>query len=126
MRYTEQFLIYAEAAAMDNGSPTELALERLNMIKRRGYGYDPVVASPVDYPDGLNLNDFRDAVLQERAYEFINEQRRWWDLLRTGTVKEAIEASGQTFHEARLLWPIPQSEIDNNPALGPEDQNPYY
>ena len=32
-RYTEALLIYAEAAAMAAGSPSALALERLNMVK---------------------------------------------------------------------------------------------
>lgn len=128
IRYTEAFLIYAEAAAMANGSPTALALERLNMIKRRGYGYDPTVASPVDYPSGMTLSDFRDAVLLERKYEFVNECKRWWDLKRIGKVKEAIETEfpSLTFNEYRLLWPIPQNEINNNTALTQNDQNPGY
>ncbi len=125
-RYTEAFLIYAEAASMANGSPTDLALERLNMIRRRAYGYDPAVPSPVDYESGMNINDFRDTVLMERAKSFIVEGKRWWDLKRTGTVKKAMAAVGRTVIDARLLWPIAQEEIDNNPAISQEDQNPGY
>lgn len=125
-RFTEAFLIYAEAASMANGSPTALALERLNMIRRRAYGYDPGVPSPVDYAAGMSINDFRDAVLMERAKSFIVEGKRWWDLKRTGTVKEAMAAVGRTVIDARLLWPVPQEEIDNNPAISQEDQNPGY
>lgn len=125
-RYTEAFLIYAEAADMANGGPTPLALERLNMIKRRAYGFDPSVPSPVDYPAGLSQNDFRDTVLMERAKSFILEGKRWWDLKRTGTEKAAMEAVGRTFIDARLLWPIPQEEIENNPDITQQDQNPGY
>ncbi|MEO5999758.1 MAG: RagB/SusD family nutrient uptake outer membrane protein [Chitinophagaceae bacterium] len=125
-RYTEAFLIYAEAADMAAGAPSALALERLNMIKRRAYGYDPAVVSPVDYPAGLSKDGFRDAVLNERGYEFILEGRRWWDLKRTGRVKTAMVAAGRTFIDSRLLWPIPTEELNNNPALTQADQNPGY
>lgn len=125
-RYTEAFLIYAEASCMADGSPSELALERLNMIKRRAYGYDFSLPSPVDYPSGLNKDAFRDSVLKERGYEFILEGRRWWDLKRTGRVKAAMQAIGKNFIDARLLWPIPQDEINNNPAITQADQNPGY
>ncbi|MEJ7827293.1 MAG: RagB/SusD family nutrient uptake outer membrane protein [Segetibacter sp.] len=125
-RYTEAFLIYAEAASMAAGAPPALALERLNMIKRRAYGYDPASISPVDYPSGMSKDGFRDAVLNERGYEFILEGRRWWDLKRTGRVKSVMEAAGRTFNNFRLLWPIPTEEINNNPALSAKDQNPGY
>ena len=125
-RYTEAFLIYAEAAAMATGTPPALALERLNIIKRRAYGYDLPAASPVDYPAGMSKETFRDAVLNERGYEFLIEGHRWWDLKRTGRVKTAMQAAGRTFIDARLLWPIPTEEINNNPALTQADQNPGY
>ena len=125
-RYTEAFLFYAEAACRAAGGPSPLALERLNMIKRRAYGYDPNTASPVDYAAGLSEEDFVDAVLNERAYEFLVERRRWWDLKRTGKVKEAFDAVGRPIIDERLLWPIPENEINNNPALSQADQNPGY
>jgi hypothetical protein len=125
-RYAEALLFYAEAACQAEGGPSALALERLNMIRRRAYGYDPNVASPVDYPSGMGKEAFVDAVLQERAFEFILERRRWFDLKRTGKVKEAFAAVGKTLIDARLLWPIPENEINNNPAINPEDQNPGY
>lgn len=125
-RYTEAFLIYAEADCMANHGPTTLALERLNMIRRRAYGYDPTLPSSVDYASGMSMNDFRDTVLMERAYEFIVEGKRWWDLERTGTVKTAMGLVGRTVIDARLLWPIPQAEIDNNSNISQQDQNPGY
>ena len=125
-RYTEAFLFYAEASCMAEGSPSSSALEKLNMIKRRAYGLDPTVASDIDYPSGMSKTDFRDAVLQERAYEFLIERRRWYDLKRTGKVKEAFAASGKTILDERFLFPIPENEINNNPAIGQEDQNPGY
>lgn len=125
-RYTEAFLIFAEADCMANKGPTDLALERLNMIRRRAYGYDPNVSSPVDYSSGMTMDNFRDTVLMERAYSFIVEGKRWWDLKRTGTVKTAMGLVGRTVIDARLLWPIPQAEIDNNSEISQADQNPGY
>ena len=111
---------------MANGGPTTSALERLNIIKRRAYGYDTGTPSPVDYAAGMSKEQFRNTVLMERAYEFIVEGQRWQDLKRTGTVKQAMEAVGRTVIDARLLWPIPQEEIDNNPDIEQQDQNPGY
>lgn len=125
-RYAEALLFYAEAAARAEGGPSALALERLNMVKRRAYGYDPNAVSPVDYPAGMSEEAFVDAVLQERAYEFLLERRRFFDLKRTGKVQEAFAAVGKTFIPERLLFPIPENEINNNPAITQADQNPGY
>ncbi len=127
IRYAEPFLIYAEAANMAEDGPSPLALERLNMIRRRGYGYNPSTASPVDYAGGMSKETFKEAVIKERAYEFMLERRRFWDLIRTNTIKEeTLAAKGLNYSDTRLLYPIPQSEISNNPALSDEDQNPGY
>ncbi len=125
-RFAEAYLFYAEAACMAENGPSDLALERLNVIKRRAYGYELNSVSPVDYPSGMSVNDFRDAVIQERAYEFLIERRRWFDLKRTGKVEEAFAAAGNPIISQRLLWPIPENEINNNPAINQEDQNPGY
>ncbi|TJZ52447.1 RagB/SusD family nutrient uptake outer membrane protein [Sphingobacterium olei] len=125
-RYAETLLFYAEAACRAENGPSALALERLNMIRRRAYGYNPDVASPVDYPSGMQEEDFIDTIMQERAYEFLIERRRWWDLKRIGKAKEAFAAIGKTLIDERLLYPIPENEINNNPAIGQENQNPGY
>ena len=127
IRFAEAFLIYAEAACMANNNPTDLALERLNIIKRRGYGEALNTPSEIDYPNGMSAANFRATVIKERAYEFMLECRRFWDLKRTNTIKqELMDAKGKTFIDTRLLYPIPQPEISNNPALTQADQNPGY
>lgn len=125
-RLPEAYLIYAEAVNEIEGGPTALALERLNIVKRRAYGYDPYAPSPVDFPSGLSQAEFKDTVLQERGYEFILELKRWFDLKRTGRAKQVIEATGKDFNDISLLFPIPLDEINNNPALTSADQNPGY
>lgn len=125
-RFTEAYLFYAEAACRAEGSPSALALERLNMVKRRAYGYDINSVSPVDYPSGMSKDKFIDTVMKERGYEFMVEHRRWFDLKRTGKVKEAFAAVGKNVIDERLLWPIPEDELNNNPGISQEDQNPGY
>ncbi len=125
-RYAEALLFYAEASALADGAPSALALERLNMVRRRGYGLDPSTPSAVDYPSGMSVEQFQDTILQERGYEFLLERKRWHDLQRTGTVQEAFAAAGKTYIDSRLLWPIPEDEINNNDAISQADQNPGY
>lgn len=128
-RYPDDLLIYAEAASQANGGPTPLAVERLNMVRRRGYGYDPKQPSAVDFTlaTAPTAQAFRDLVLRERAYEFMLEGKRWFDLVRTNTVKQVIlAAKGINVPDYFLLFPIPVQEIDNNPALTAKDQNPGY
>src|SRR6478736_1634444 len=124
-RYADPLLIYAEAASQINNGPTALALERLNMVHRRAFGFNPTVPAPsVDFTlTGQTAATFRDLVLTERAYEFLCEGKRWFDLIRTGTVKQVIKtAKNITVADAHLIWPIPKQEIDNNPDINPEDQ----
>ncbi|MCB0688703.1 MAG: RagB/SusD family nutrient uptake outer membrane protein, partial [Saprospiraceae bacterium] len=125
-RLAETYLIYAEADAMATGSVTTEALEALNVIRRRAYGMDPHSASEIDYLGDVSVAEFQDLVLQEKAYEFIVEGQRWWDLKRTGKVEEAMTAADKEFRSERLLWPLPEDEINNNPDINQEDQNPGY
>jgi starch-binding outer membrane protein, SusD/RagB family len=128
-RYPDALFIYAEAASQANNGPTALAFERLNMVRRRAYGLNVSTASAVDYTPAMasTAQAFRDIVLKERAYEFLVEHKRWFDLIRTKTVKPVIKAAkGIDVPDYFLLFPIPQQEIDNNDDIGPGDQNPGY
>ncbi|GAA4316829.1 RagB/SusD family nutrient uptake outer membrane protein [Compostibacter hankyongensis] len=128
LRYADVLTLYAEADAMAENGPSALAIECLNKVKRRGYGYPFDVASPVDYPStGWTAESFRDTVLQERGYEHFMEGKRWEDLRRTKKAASVIlHAKGIAVQQSAYLWPIPQQEIDTNPALSPDDQNPGY
>ena len=100
----------------------------LNKVHRRAFGVDPKTPSAVDFDIAdYDANSFVDLVLQERAYEFIFEGKRWFDLKRTGTAAATIlAAKGITIQEIAYLWPIPTYELDFNDLMGPEDQNPGY
>lgn len=78
-----------------------------------------------------NKEDMRTAIAKERRLELVFEGYRWYDLKRTGKVKEVMEnavgADGQKIGYLlpvnRQVWPIPQAELDKNKKLV---QNPGY
>jgi starch-binding outer membrane protein, SusD/RagB family len=128
-RYADLLTIYAEADCMANGGPTPDGMEKLNMVHRRGYGYDPTQPSPVDFVAAdYNEDTFIDLVLKERLYELFSEHKRFYDLKRTGKLKEVIkDVKGIDVADKHLLWPIPNSEYNYNKAIDEvNDQNPGY
>src|SRR5687767_11746731 len=128
-RYADVLLFHAEAAARAAGVPTAAAMESLNKVHRRGYGYDQNVPSPVDFNvANYDLTSFIDLVVRERGYETMYEGKRWLDLKRLGIAKQRIkEVKNIDVAEKHMMWPIPNSEMLYNKALDPvADQNPGY
>jgi hypothetical protein len=129
-RYADVLLMYAEADCRASGSPGADAMEKLNMVHRRAYGKNPVLAdATVDFKlTDYNKNSFIELCLKERGYETQFEAKRWLDLKRTGEVKARIKAAtGKDVADKHLLWPIPVSELNYNSAIDPvKDQNPGY
>ncbi len=130
-RYADVLLMSAEAECRSTGSVSAAAMEKVNMIHRRAYGYNPLVASPVDFKLADYTKDsFIDLVIQERCYEFATEGRRWLDLKRLGAtkLKQIIKANtGIDVADKHLLWPIPVAELSYNKKIDPtRDQNPGY
>jgi starch-binding outer membrane protein, SusD/RagB family len=104
IRYSEVALTYVEAVG-----PTPEAYAIMNQIRTR--------AGLSNLTLGLSVNDFRLAVLNERAWELAFEGNRLYDLRRFNKVKQVVtEASGITAEQA-TFYPIPQTEIDLNPGL---------
>ncbi len=130
-RYADVLLFYAECVAQADGAPNADAMEKLNMVHRRAYGKDPLVADAgVDFKlsDYSTKEAFVDLVVKERGYENCNEAKRWPDLKRLGIAEETILAmKGITVQPKHLLWPIPTTEYNYNKAIDPvKDQNPGY
>ena len=85
-RYADLLLFHAESAARAAAAPTSAAMESLNQVHRRAYGYDPAVPSPIDFDiNDYDLNTFIDLVVRERGYETMYEGKRWLDLKRAKT-----------------------------------------
>ena len=120
LRYADVLLMYAEALNEEVYADTGEAFAALNQVRGRA-GINALTAA--DLPGQAS---FREAIYQERRLELALENHRWFDLIRTGTAAAALLKVGLTVPETRLLYPVPQSEVDvmNNPAGFP--QNPGY
>jgi len=127
-RYADLLLYYAEADCRVNNGPTDDGVEKLNMVHRRAYGYNPLAASAVDFKKANYTKEtFLDLVLQERGYETLFEGKRYADLKRMGKYAQTIlNAYGITINDKILLYPIPLDEMNFNDAIDESDQNPGY
>ena len=116
LRYADVLLMLAEDE--NELGNTETAKTYLNLVRRRAGLADATQQSQVDV---------RDAITLERRLELIGEGHRWFDLLRTGTAVSVMNAwfASQNITtritNRDLLQPIPQDQIDTDPAI---KQNP--
>ena len=111
LRYADVLLLLAEAT----GDP-------LYLNKVRARAGLPLFGNPgypsAQYPT-IDL-----AVEHERRMEFALEYQRWFDLKRTGRAVAVLTAKGKAVNANKLLLPVPQYALGQNPNLSP--QNPGY
>ncbi len=107
IRYSDILLVYAEASG-----PTPEAYAAINKIRNRaGIG---------DLMPGLGIGAFREAVIEERAWELAFEGNRLFDLRRTHTMEAVLEGRyGKFITSGAYFFPIPQRELDTNPLITP-------
>ena len=114
LRLADVVLLLAEAENELNN--TQGAAQLLNQVRTR-----------VDLPPttATTQTDLRAAIALERRLELAFEGHRWFDLKRTGQAVEVMNSlnRGYDVDENKLLFPIPQTELDRNPLL---TQNPGY
>ncbi|GAC1516249.1 MAG: RagB/SusD family nutrient uptake outer membrane protein [Gemmatimonadaceae bacterium] len=135
-RFAEALLMYAEAQN-ELGNAAE-AVRSVNLVRARaraGSTGTEARPEPADLAV-MGLSQMRDAIFMERNWELAHEVKRWWDVVRRDTEDPGYWYS-QTIHSPRHTekwpdlaqrtylkrFPVPQREIDNNPAL---KQNPGY
>lgn len=126
LRYADILLTYAEATNETDG-PTADAYEAVNKVRRRARAVGTAFAQADKvYPDltGLSKDQFRDALLNERAQEFVGEGHYRWDLIRHNRLISNAKANGiVAAAEKHNLFPIPTQQISRNNKL---KQNPGY
>lgn len=133
LRLAKVQLIYAEAQAMADATPSAASYEYLNQIRRRGKG-DEINASgsEADLVFGsLSTEEFVRAVVDEKGWELLGELNRWFDLTRTERVEEvnALRSPNEILQiqteitKNNYYAPIPATERELNPKLA---QNPGY
>lgn len=108
---------------------TEAVLLVNSTVRARAYGG---TLPPNQAWGTLSQTEFRAKILDERMRELAFEGWRRMDLIRTGKMVELVtahnpwaKASG-TLRAGHEVYPIPESEIKQNEAINPEDQNPLY
>jgi len=119
IRYADVLLMLAEAKN-ENGKLSEAAFYLNQVRNRAGLGaFETTSQSEMD-----------EAIERERRLELIGEGHRWFYLLRTdkaiSTINNWFQSNtslGINIDEHDLLMPIPQSQINTDPAL---TQNPGY
>lgn len=119
-RYADVLLMFAEAQNEADGSPNAAAYDAINQVRAR---------SNLPALSGLNLENFREAVWQERYHELFAENKAWFDMVRTRKIYDSesslfvdivgytLPTSGATFTEDNLTFPIPERETQINPLL---------
>ncbi|MCW5912304.1 MAG: RagB/SusD family nutrient uptake outer membrane protein [Cyclobacteriaceae bacterium] len=116
-RLAEMYLIRAEARARQgNVTGTNSAAADINVLRTRANA--PTVGS-------VNQTQMLTLIENERVYELAYEGSRWYDLVRTNRAATVMPAFNSNWRSAYERWPIPQREIQSNPALV-GNQNPGY
>ncbi len=117
LRYAEVLIARAEALNELNG-PTQESIDLLNEVRTRA---EAPLYDLADFPTKESL---RDQILVERGWEFFTEGLRRQDLIRHGKFISSAQERGKTLAQPHhVLFPLPQTELDANPAL---EQNPGY
>jgi starch-binding outer membrane protein, SusD/RagB family len=138
IRLADVLLMMAETEN-ELGSIPE-AINYLNQVRNRADVMMPNYGTPtmnIIYPV-TNQEQLRKAIEHERKIELCSEQVRINDLIRWRRLEAFIREEAIpklpyylkdliSFDPAiHYLWPIPQSEIDSNPAITENDQNYGY
>ena len=121
LRYPEVLLMYAEASNELSYASSGNAFNYLNQVRQRATRKSTPVFTSQDFPDQVS---FRNAIYQEYKLEFPYEGQRWFTLTRTGQASSVINQSeGLTIPTFRLLYPVPQTEVEKigNPAIFPQN-----
>lgn len=139
LRYSDVLLMWAEAVAADpDSSAQELdqAYEYVNMVRRRGFGKDPLIADATVDLEQENKQQLLENIKDERARELGFEALRKDDLVRWGELYDrmvAVRATipptytsnyyvmGRIYYgnisRRDVVWPIPSYELGVNRKL---------
>ena len=116
LRYADVLLSRAEALNEISG-PNAESIGLINQVKARSHAKLLTLA-------GLSQTSLRDAILQERGWEFFYEGKRRADLIRMGKYDVVVNAYlnriGQPANivmPKNQYFPYPQSQVNLNPNL---------
>ena len=136
LRLAEVLLNYAEAQNEANNGPDASVYEAIRLVRER--------AGLPALPSGLNQEQMKQRIIQERKVELAFEGHRFWDLRRWNLAESVLnnkyfhgmkiteDKNGvktyerfelnmlpkQVFLPKHYLMPINQGELEKNPNLG--------
>jgi hypothetical protein len=119
-RLAEIYLIKAEALNELSAANGPAAVALINTVRAR------VFTPPKPLATTLTQQQIRDAILQERLFEFTDEAKRRQDLIRMDqyiTRPWAFKAQAALTQPYRVLMAIPDIQLGTNPLL---EQNAGY
>jgi len=116
LRYADILMSRAEALNEING-PNQESIDLINDIRERA-GVDPF-----NLTDFASKEELRDAIFQERLWEFFIECKSREDMRRYGNFISSAQDRGKSAQDYMELYPIPQVEVEANPNC---EQNPGY
>lgn len=132
-RTADAYLMAAEAILRGASGARSEALDYVNEVRMRAYMSDKYATQGVNSSVSGKINDSQlnlDFILAERGRELATELVRRTDLIRFGKFTQGYswdwkdgERLGRDVDNKYNLFPIPESEMTNNPKL---DQNPGY
>jgi hypothetical protein len=108
-RYSEVLLFLAEA--LNEQSKGGEALPFLNMVRDRAFGAGNGTIT------AAGQTDLRDIILNERRVELAFENKRWFDLVRTGLAKDVITAYGNRIKANPQNYYYPDGAVPPNNAF---------
>ncbi len=111
-RYADLLLLLAEAKVILGENP----VTEINLVRARAFGAN-YVAAVHGFPNQPIDADPKNAILQERLFEFIFEGKRWYDLRRMGDSYVFANTTVLPSEAYKVLWPIDRNSLTNNRAL---------
>lgn len=129
IRLAEVYLVLAEAINERDRQPDQQAYDAFNKVRRRAFreNINNSAAQPHDLTAGLDYKGFKEAIIQERSWEFALEQKHLLDLKRWKILVKTIKNSKlatdypdykkQNISFKHYRYPIPQPQREVNPNL---------
>ncbi|KAA6351100.1 RagB/SusD family nutrient uptake outer membrane protein [termite gut metagenome] len=93
MRYSDILLMLAETENEIHGNPTSEAIEALTVVRKRAFNETLWNKHVTEYIGSVSIskNDFFEAIVNERAWEFGGEMYRKYDLVRWNLLGNKIQ-----------------------------------
>ncbi len=129
-QFTNDYPVYRNADLLLLLAEAKLALgedpaTEINAVRARAFGtnYDAAVHA---FPNQAIDANAKEAILQERFFEFVFEGKRWYDLRRMGDSYVYAHTTVASTEAYKLLWPIDRGSLTNNRELKQTEGYPAF